>query len=595
MRFLIFILLGSFPCAAQRVFVEQSSKRQRSVIYYFPVLGQSQAGAYNNAPALTTTTNPYVKTLTNGPIDVSTTGDLVPLVEGDTFDDTNGPAPTSNVETIATSTMQQLRIFRNSNPSDLYVCTVHARGGETIQNLSKGGSTGRYEEIISCINRLKVIADSRGAELVINPIFFHGGTGDNIGTAYEAKLLKLYTDFNADITAITAQKKVFLFTHQQRVVGTPDYGQQQVSASIKNPDIVFVAPEYPLLLSLGGGVAYQGDAIHITNHGTRYLAMHWAKAIWRKLFIGVYDAVGLNANATAITGPKQLTIPITGATGAIVTSSNCGIEVFSNTTSAVLASSVTVSGTNLIIDFTAALPPIGLHSLEIRTGVAANGNLRDSESSTYIPSFNNSSASPYTLNKYMSRAAYTVSLWFPVNYIANFGGVSANPNVAGTYSIWDNAYSATDVTYTLQGNVKMVCFNNNISWWGFVSKTIKGGEATVTGTNLYNNAVVGSWWFVESNYGLLRMDGFNPNKMYKIIIMGIRPAVATFRESQYILQGTNVVKQSNRAGTASIITTEAECAVFDTITPDKNGQILLSVKNQTDVFGYLNSLEIVEL
>src|ERR1700749_4717110 len=94
-----------------------------TTLYYFPILAQSQGGGYNASPALTTVANSNVKTLTNGPIDVNTSGSLIDSVEGDTFSDTGGPAPTPDVETIATSFAQQLRLFAGSNANHRFAVT----------------------------------------------------------------------------------------------------------------------------------------------------------------------------------------------------------------------------------------------------------------------------------------------------------------------------------------------------------------------------------------------------------------------------------------------------------------------------------------
>jgi len=378
-------------------------------IYYFPILGQSQAGGYNNSPSITNTSASYVYTLTNGPINSSPSGNFVGSIEGDTFTDTGGSPTSSNVETIATSFAQQLKTFRNKTNTDYYVVTVHASGGAALQDLAKGGFTKKYEQLTASVARVKTLADSIGYRLIVNPILFHGGNGDNIGTTYKAKILDLYDDFNTDLRAITSQSEMFLFTHQQRIIGSPDYGIQQYEASITQSNIVVVGPEYPLLLSLGGSVDYQGDQVHITNHGTRYLAMIWAQAAYYKLFQGGYEALELDISNAAVSGTNRIVIPVLNTLGSLVVTSSGGFELYNATTSTKMPITASVSSSTYIV-LTMSSSLSGVNNLRFTTGLTASGSLKSISSN--IPSFNNSAGNPYLLDKYMVRAGYSSSLNF---------------------------------------------------------------------------------------------------------------------------------------------------------------------------------------
>jgi len=376
-------------------------KKPNTFLYYFPILGQSQAGGFQTAPSLTTTGSDYVKTLTSGPIDVSLSGSLINSVEGDTFSDTNGGGTSSNVETIATSFGQQLRAFRGSIPADFYVVSVHARGGETIQALAKGGSTARYEEITASVQNVKNICDTLRYNLIVHPIFLHGGTGDNVGTTYKDKLLNLYTDFNDDIKGITGQQDLYLFTHQQRIIGSPDYGIQQYEASVTQSNIVVVGPEYPLLLGLGGGISYQGDMVHWRNHGTRYMGQMWSQAVYSKLFGSGYGPLELIPTSHSVDSGK-LVIPINNVEGELSINSKGGIQVSSGSN---LITTQSLSGSNLVIEFNTPLS--GPHVFSVSTGLTVSGSIKSI--SSFTSSFLDSSSVPYPLDKYMVRAIYSVS------------------------------------------------------------------------------------------------------------------------------------------------------------------------------------------
>jgi hypothetical protein len=561
--------------------------------YYFPILGQSQAGAYNSTPSLTVTPNSNIKTLTNGPIDVDTAGNLIDCIEGDTFSDTGGPAATPDVESIATSFAQQLRIWAGSNSLHRFGVTIHATGGTTLQQLSKG--TTRYNELIAAVTRIKTICNTNGWILRVHPILFHGGTGDNTTTTYKAKVLQLYTDLNTDINAIVNHTR-YIFTHQQRFIAAAsrvpassvDYGQQQYEAMLDNPNIVVVSPEYKTI--------YQGDGVHFTNHGERYIAMIWARAVYRKLFSTGFRPLELDvANFTFTSG--KIIIPVLNASGSLVKTIDAGIEVFSTTTSATIAGTVAINGSNL--EFTPTVVPVGSHDLEIRTNVTANGELRDSAgvSDGLTTTFVDGSAVPYDLNKYLVRAIYTKTLLFPINATVRFGGSGADPGVANTFVVWDNTKSTSDEVYVLQGNFQVTAVNTPTNFWGFQSATdSKAGNQAITGTNIYDNNILANYNFCETVPVGLKLK-LNPNKFYNFNFVSCRVA-ATDRKTNFTINGVTVTTVSNKAASGDIYISTAEDAKFTNIQADSNGEILITVQyagTDGNNFGYLNAIIIAEL
>lgn len=557
-----------------------------NLLIHFVVLGQSQAGGYNNAPALTTVGDVDITTLTDGPVDVDVEGDLITCVEGDTFSATGGPAATPNIETIATSFAQQLKVFAGGGR---YCATVHATGGTTIQALSLGGSSGRFEEAIDAIARVKAIADTNGWTYNCHLIFFHGGTGDNVGDTYKNKVIALYDDFLAAVKpTYTGQDQVYMFTHQQRPIGTPDYGIQQYEASKDNPNIIVIGPEYT--------TTYQGDGIHITNHGTRYLAMLWSRAVNRKLFGSGFLPLELDIDNASFDGTDTITVPVLNAIGALSGTSNYGIEVFNNTTSAVIASTATIDGGD--INVTLGAVPVGEHDLTIRTGLTANGLLHDSSGAVDVPSFNNASAQPYDTDKYMVRAEYDVTVFFPVNLILNFGGVAADPEVSGTISIWRQLKSAVDVDMgdiSDGGGVHFIFKNTASNYWGFTTTQDQiSGNNAVTGANLFDNDVVANFWFVENKFGEGRINGLNPSKLYTMTLAGMR-ITATTRITIFTIGATSIIRVTNNSSGDSPLNDPAQLAVFSDLSPDgvDNG-ITFRVEDDDTQFGYLCVCQIEE-
>lgn len=557
-------------------------------LVYLPILGQSQAGGYNASPALTTGSVSNVYTLTSGPIDCNPAGNLIALVEGDTFSDTliggGGPGATANVETIATSMCQQLNTYTN-DVHFKYASTIHATGGTTIQQLMNGGGSGQYEELIVCTARMKTLADANGWAFNTHLVFFHGATGDNVTTTYKAKLQQLYTDWVASIASYTTQTNKYLFTHQQRPAGTPDYGQQQFEQSLTNTSIVVVSPEYK--------AAYQGDAIHLTNHGERYMAMNWARAINKKLTSSFVPMQLDITNATVNAAGTVITVPFLGTTGTISGTTNLGTQLFSSTTSAIIATTAAITSGNLVLTITAVdKMPIGSHNLLIRTGVAANGEMHDS--STDTPAFNDTGGSPYVLQKYIVRAEAAKTLVFPVNAILSFGGTGSQPGVTTIYEIWDDSKATTTEIYTLQGNVALHALNTASNYWGFTASGSKSGTQASSGTNIYPNTYLTDFWFVENKNVDNKIVGLNPAKTYTIKFGGLRTGTATLRTTIITIGGTSISKTSNCSTSTACFPLEANKHVFNGVAPNGSGEITFNVNQNSTQFGYVNVIEIIQ-
>ena len=386
-------------------------------LIHLVIIGQSQAGGYQATPALTTTPDTDVLTLTDGPLDCNTsTGEFISCVEGDDYD--NGGS-SSNVETMATALGQQLKAFIGDS-NYKFCITIHYHGGSSIQNLSSGGTNAAngYDGAIAAVGRVKTLADAEGWNYQTHMIFSHGGNGLNpYGTAFASLVSDWRTDISSDYSGTS-----YVFCDQQRVIGTPDYGTQLYSESIANKLV---------LLARQDQVEIQGDGIHITNHGTRHLAMYYAKGIYETLFGSGFTPLTIDAASATFDGTDKLVFPILGATGTIAIDSNPDIEVEGGSTTGIWA----VNGSNIEYTITSTVPD-GTKTVDIIGGL-----ITDSRSNSGII-FNDAGASPYEIVNSLIRNDYTVDLGFKTRVLINYSGdtnVVSNPDSNSRY--WNNITS----------------------------------------------------------------------------------------------------------------------------------------------------------
>ena len=83
--------------------------------YHIMTMGASNSGGYNADPSLTSTPMDGVYTLTDGPLSPDTTGDLIPLIEVNEYNqDVNPPKVYANVESQASGIGHQLKSLLKS-------------------------------------------------------------------------------------------------------------------------------------------------------------------------------------------------------------------------------------------------------------------------------------------------------------------------------------------------------------------------------------------------------------------------------------------------------------------------------------------------
>lgn len=163
-----------------------------------------------------------------------------------------------------------------------------AYGGQSIAALSKGGSTGGYEELMSQIQSGYTISQSQNKVFKVPCIMWVQGEADywKSQKEYYDSLIKLRNDFDADAKAINGQTEdVVLIASQTTSWGQTDYSRNvqlaMVQAAEDDPNIIISAPQYMY--------QYRDDTYfaHISPAQTRILGAYMGLAYKRHIIDGV--------------------------------------------------------------------------------------------------------------------------------------------------------------------------------------------------------------------------------------------------------------------------------------------------------------------
>ncbi|ASG58235.1 hypothetical protein V3F54_19815 [Klebsiella pneumoniae] len=172
-----------------------------------------------------------------------------------------------------------------SSDSRQYVALNCGVGGQIIENLEKGASTGFYNRIISAVTQVKGIADAAGKTCGVVGLLYlgneynydstKGGTTDRV--AYRNKLRGLIDDFISDTIAITGQESVPLTLLYQtggsytRDVTKMSIGEAQLDICAADQNVMMASPNY-MVTGKGG---------HPDANGYRWLASQFGKVLHR--------------------------------------------------------------------------------------------------------------------------------------------------------------------------------------------------------------------------------------------------------------------------------------------------------------------------
>ncbi len=167
--------------------------------------------------------------------------------------------------------------------------TVHFEVGEAGQGMVRirkepvrEGVTGRaYEASMVATKAIARLARAAGKSFGVGAVFLTHGETDTGNANYEEELFKLWTDYDADLRAITGQKETALMvTSQHNRLG--DYSPSTIAqwkAGVDHPEAVVCAgPKYQY--------PYSPDALHLSNLGYRMLGEKYGQVYYERVVMG---------------------------------------------------------------------------------------------------------------------------------------------------------------------------------------------------------------------------------------------------------------------------------------------------------------------
>jgi hypothetical protein len=173
--------------------------------------------------------------------------------------------------------------------------TAHTVVGESGQGMSvidksatpspDGGTNARaYAASLFEASAIKRLAQAQNKTYGIGAIILTHGETDSGNTNYEAAMVKLWTDYNADLRAITGQTETIpLITSQQHAygpnIGAPTATLAQWKVGVDNPgNLICAGPKYQY--------PYFTDNVHLVNAGYEALGEKYAEVYFQRVVLG---------------------------------------------------------------------------------------------------------------------------------------------------------------------------------------------------------------------------------------------------------------------------------------------------------------------
>jgi hypothetical protein len=178
--------------------------------------------------------------------------------------------------------------------------TIHTVVGESGQPMTvinkaavenAAGNMGRaYAASLFEVRAIKRLVDAQTKAYGVGAIFLTHGESDAGNANYENDMLQLWTDYNADLKAITGQtQSIPLFTSQQHGIYLYATGQAprnvdtstllQWKAGVDHPEaIVCVGPKYQY--------PYFSDFLHLVPLGYELMGEKYAEAFYQHVVLG---------------------------------------------------------------------------------------------------------------------------------------------------------------------------------------------------------------------------------------------------------------------------------------------------------------------
>ena len=190
-------------------------------------------------------------------------------------------------ETYHSSMASEVSALARSAKHD--VLTIHyevAEAGQGMVRIRKepvrDGVTGRsYEAAMISTKAIVRLAKAAGKSFGIGAVVMTHGETDTGNAAYEAELVKLAADYDADLKAITGQTRgVLMIVSQHNRLG--DYSPSTIAqwkAGDDHPEaIVCSGPKYQY--------PYARDALHLRNEGYRLLGEKYGQVYFERVVRG---------------------------------------------------------------------------------------------------------------------------------------------------------------------------------------------------------------------------------------------------------------------------------------------------------------------
>src|SRR5262245_28772959 len=267
--------------------------------------GQSLAvGGHGNAPAMPigATTQRFrnlklsLGSTTVPPYDPNNAAlSVVPLVETIRAITTTYPSPyPRNIygESFHTAMADEITSLVMAAQSRDYV-TVHSVVGEAGQNISviaKGatdtGTTGRaYAASLFEVAAIARLAKAQNKSYGVGAIVLTHGESDAASSTFEADMVKLWTDYNADLPTRTGQTTTIPMLLSQQHSEPTNAGSTAASTlaqwriGLDHPgDVICTGPKYQY--------AYVNDQIHLTNPDYERLGEKYGQVFHQRVVLG---------------------------------------------------------------------------------------------------------------------------------------------------------------------------------------------------------------------------------------------------------------------------------------------------------------------
>ncbi len=265
------------------------------------IIGTGQSLAVGTTP-ITSDTQPYDNLMlslgdaTVPPFDpASSELSMVPLVEPIRPAGSGFPRPyPDNIwgETPHSAMANQITALAQPEPGGDYVSvhTVVGESGQGMSEIEKGavdtGETGRaYAASIFEVEAISRLADESSSTYGVGAIVLTHGETDAGNGNYDDQIVQMWSDYNADIAAITGQtRSIPLLVSQQHAYPTTA-GTRSVATQIQwelglqhAGDIICTGPKYQ----------YEGgdDGIHLTSRGYRQLGEKLGQIYYQTVVLG---------------------------------------------------------------------------------------------------------------------------------------------------------------------------------------------------------------------------------------------------------------------------------------------------------------------